>query len=50
MKPYKTFILFGLFAHYQYLFGFSDTAGAPDIATSNIGIGATLGTRFDFSF
>lgn len=49
---YKTYILFGIFAHYQYLtlLGEPTTTAPnpPNLISNNIGGGANLGVRFDF--
>lgn len=48
LGAYKTYILFGLFAQYQYLQLRAETDSTPSGTTSNIGAGVNLGARFDF--
>ena len=56
LKPYKTYIIFGIYGYYEFLQLFVGDGGAGpgvrpygDLATSNFGIGAAVGVRFDFS-
>ncbi|MDX9724162.1 MAG: hypothetical protein RBU37_25665 [Myxococcota bacterium] len=56
MKPYKTFVILGLYAYFEYLQLFldennlSEKTNYTDMnAPNNIGIGALLGVRFDLT-
>ena len=48
MKPYRTYILAGVFAYGQYLTLFQSAGSGGDMSAQNIGGGALLGVRFDF--
>ncbi|PJB39895.1 MAG: hypothetical protein CO108_16145 [Deltaproteobacteria bacterium CG_4_9_14_3_um_filter_63_12] len=53
LKPYKTYILAGAYAYFQYLQLFRDPPPpdpqVTDMTATNYGVGASLGVRFDFA-
>ena len=52
IKPYKTYILIGIFGFYENLNMFPEKDGwnYGDVKAENLGLGLNVGVRFDFGF